>query len=411
MELYPRHVASRLRELLEFMPSVYISGARQCGKTTLAQAVGAPLGFAYISLDDEVYRRSAMDDPSGFVRDLPDRVILDEVQRAPEIYTSIKLAIDRDRRNGRFLLTGSASNEATDSLKHLLTGRMGLIRLHPLARSEVNNTPSKLLDILFGNGLDVGSYSRFGDTLYQIVATGGFPAALAMDAAVVRREWFDAYVDSQVSRELREFSRVAMLDDLPTILRALAGETAHPVNLTRLAGRLQLTRPTFTHYFDLLRDVFLVHNVNAWSSNRLKRLICTPKLHMTDSGLACAVLRADANTLARDRVLWGQMFETFVVNEVAKEATWSKWTGIDLYHLRDREGFEVDIVVDAGSRGIAGIEVKAGATVSSSDFRGLRKLQRATPDRFAKGIVLYDGEACAPFGEGLWAVPVGMVWG
>lgn len=411
MELYPRYVANRLRELLEFMPSVYISGARQCGKTTLAQIVGAPLGFAYISLDDEVYRQSAMDDPSGFVRDLPNRVILDEVQRAPEIYTSIKLAIDRDRWNGRFLLTGSASNEATDSLKHLLTGRMGLIRLHPIARSEINNGPSRLLDILFGDGQSVGNHSRFGDTLYQIVATGGFPAALAMDSAVLRREWFNAYVDSQVSRELREFSRVAMLDNLPTILRALAGQTAHPLNLTQLAGRLELTRPTLTHYFELLRDVYLVDNINAWSSNRLKRQTRTPKLHMTDTGLACAVLSADANTLARDRALWGQMFETFVVNEVAKEATWSNWTGIELYHFRDREGFEVDIVVDAGSHGIAGIEVKAGATVVSSDFRGLRKLQRATPDRFTKGIVLYDGEVCAPFGEGLWAVPAGMVWG
>lgn len=411
MELYPRHVANRLRELLEFMPSVYISGARQCGKTTLAQIVGAPLGFAYISLDDEVYRQSAMDDPSGFVRDLPNRVILDEVQRAPEIYTSIKLAIDRDRWNGRFLLTGSASNEATDSLKHLLTGRMGLIRLHPIARSEINNGPSRLLDILFGDGQSVGNHSRFGDTLYQIVATGGFPAAIAMDSAVLRREWFNAYVDSQVSRELREFSRVAMLDNLPTILRALAGQTAHLLNLTQLAGRLELTRPTLTHYFELLRDVYLVDNINAWSSNRLKRQTRTPKLHMTDTGLACAVLSADANTLARDRALWGQMFETFVVNEVAKEATWSNWTGIELYHFRDREGFEVDIVVDAGSHGIAGIEVKTGATVVSSDFRGLRKLQRATQDRFTKGIVLYDGEACAPFGEGLWAVPAGMVWG
>ena len=411
MALYPRHVAKRLTELLGSMPSVYITGARQCGKTTLALEVGDSLGFEYVSLDDETYRRAAIEDPSGFVRDLPRRVILDEVQRAPELYTSIKHEIDRDRTNGRFLLTGSASNEATDHLKYLLTGRMGLIRLHPLSRSEVTDKPSSLLDILFTDAQEVGRHPRLGDELYRIVATGGYPPVFASNSAVVRQEWFDAYIDSQVRRTIREISRAAMLDDLPTILRAISGQTAHMLNLEQLAGRLRHSRTTMTRYMSTLRDVFLVDSLPPWESNRLKRLIRNSKLHMADTGLACAVLRVDAPTLASDRALWGQLFETFVVNEVRKETTWSEMSGIDLYHFRDREGGEVDIVVDAGHRGIAGIEVKAAATVGDGDFKGLRKLQRVTGDRFAKGIVLYDGEVCAPFGDGLWAVPAGMVWG
>lgn len=204
---------------------------------------------------------------------------------------------------------------------------------------------------------------------------------------------------------------MAMLDELPTILRVLSSQTAHMLNLEQLAGRLKLTRTTMTRYLSTLRDVFLVDSLPSWDSNRLKRLIRTSKLHMADTGLACAVLRVDAPTLARGRALWWQMFETFVVNEVRKETTWSELSGIDVYHFRDRDGGEVDIVVDAGHRGIAGIEVKAAATVGDGDFKGLRKLQRATGDRFAKGIVLYDGEVCAPFGDGLWAVPAGTVWG
>ena len=393
------------------MPSVYITGARQCGKTMLALEVGNSLGFEYVSLDDEGYRRAAIDDPSGFVRDLPPRVILDEVQRTPGLYTSIKHEIDRDRTNGRFLLTGSATNEATDRLKYLLTGRMGLIRLHPLSRSEVTAKPPRLLDILFSDKQEVGNHTRLGSKLYQIVATGGYPSALALHSEVLRLEWFGTYVESQVSRTIREFSRVAMLDDLPMILGALSSQTARPLNLTQLAGRLQLTRTTLTNYMKVLGDVFLVDSLRPWNSNRLKRLIRTSKLHMADTGLACAVLRMDAPTLARDRALWGQLFETFVVNEVDKETTWSELQVIDLYHYRDREGHEVDIVVDAGHRGIAGIEVKAAATVGNGDFKGLRKLQRVSGDRFAKGIVLYDGEACVPFGDGLWSVPAGMVWG
>ena len=411
MALYPRHIARRLRELLDAMPSVYITGARQCGKTTLALEVGNSLGFEYVSLDDETYRRAAIEDPSGFVRELPRRVILDEVQRTPELYTSIKHEIDRDRTNGRFLLTGSASNEATDHLKYLLTGRMGLIRLHPLSRSEVTDKPSSLLDILFTDAQEVGRHPRLGDELYRIVATGGYPPVFASNSAVARQEWFDAYIDSQVSRTIREFSRVAMLDALPAILRVLSSQTAHLLNLEQLAGRLQLKRTTLTNYVSTLRDVFLVDSLRPWHSNRLKRLSRTPKLHMADTGLACAVLRVDAPTLSRDRTLWGQLLETFVVNEVRKETTWSEFPGIELYHFRDREGAEVDIVIDAGHRGIAGIEVKAAATVDRGDFRGLRKLQHATGDTFAKGIVLYDGEACVPFGDGLWAVPAGMVWG
>ena len=411
MALYPRHIAKRLRELLEAMPSVYITGARQCGKTTLALEVGNSLGFEYVSLDDEGYRRAAIDDPSGFVRDLPPRVILDEVQRTPGLYTSIKHEIDRDRTNGRFLLTGSATNDATDHLKYLLTGRMGLIRLHPLSRSEVTAKPPRLLDILFSDKQEVGNHTRLGSKLYQIVATGGYPSAFALNSEVVRLEWFESYVESQVSRTIREFSRVAMLDDLPTILNALAGQTAHLLNLTNLASRLQMNRTTLTQYIELLQDVFLVNTIRPWFTNRLKRLSRTPKLHMLDTGLACAVLRVDTPTLARDRALWGQMLETFVVNELNKEATWSEFPGIDLYHFRDREGAEVDIVIDAGRKGIAGIEVKAAATVGTGDFNGLRKLQRATGDRFAKGIVIYDGEVCAPFGDGMLAVPAGMVWG
>ncbi|MDQ1363745.1 MAG: uncharacterized protein QG652_1607, partial [Pseudomonadota bacterium] len=148
--------------------------------------------------------------------------------------------------------------------------------------------------------------------------------------------------------------------------------------------------------------------LQPWHSNQLSRLIKTPKLHLTDTGLACALLNVDATTLWDDRTLLGQLLETFVLQELRRQASWHN-EHINFYHFRDKDGTEVDIVLEAGKK-IAGIEVKASATVTSADFKGLRKLQDATGKNFAGGVVLYDGEVMASFGKNLHAIPVRAFW-
>jgi hypothetical protein len=405
----PRFLALRLREALADTPVVLIHGPRQSGKTTLARMVGEPRGYRYFSFDDEAARAAAERDPVGFVADLPGRVILDEVQRVPALFTALKTSVDRHRIPGRFILTGSANVLLVPKLADSLAGRMGILRLHPLAQCELAGRPPRFLDALFSGSFRTRTSERLGEALAERIVAGGYPAALARRRAARRAAWYRDYVETQVQRDVRDLSQVRSLDALPRLLALAAGYTARLLNVTDLAGPFQLTRQTIHDYVTLLERVFLLERLPPWHSNRLSRLIKTPKLHMGDTGLACALLGMDAQQLHRDRESLGPLLETFVLQELKREASWFP-EPLSFFHFRDRDGVEVDIVLERGAGVLAGIEVKAAATVTDADFRGLRKLKQAAGKRFTKGIVLYDGEISASFGEGFYAVPIRRLW-
>lgn len=406
---YPRLVAPRLIEALADTPVVLIHGPRQCGKTTLARAVGDAAGHAYISFDDDVLRASARADPMGFVADLPDRAVLDEVQRVPQLFTALKTAVDRDRRPGRFILTGSANVLLLPKLADSLAGRMEILRLHPLAQAELAGRPADFLTALFGRGFKAAPQERLGRALAERIVAGGYPAALARASARRRATWYCDYIETLVQRDVRDLARIGALDALPRLLTLAAGHTARLLNVADLASPFQLSRPTIRDYVTLLARVFLLEELPPWHANRLSRLIKTPKLHLGDTGLVCALLGLDAAALWADRPLLGQLLETFVFQELRRQAS-GQDAPIAFHHLRDKDGVEVDIVLEAGEHRIAGIEVKAAATVTTRDFRGLQKLKVSTGERFAAGVVLYDGEATVPFGERLHAVPLRRLW-
>lgn len=405
----PRFLAPRLREALTDTPVVLIHGPRQSGKTTLARMVGEARGYHYFSFDDEAARGAAERDPVGFVADLADRVTLDEVQRVPALFTALKAAVDRRRTPGRFILTGSANVLLVPKLADSLAGRMGILRLHPLAQCELAGRPPRFLDALFGGVFRTRTTGRLGEALAERIVAGGYPAALARRVTARRVAWYRDYVETQVQRDVRDLSRVRSLDALPRLLALAAGYTARLLNVTDLAGPFQLTRQTIHDYVTLLERVFLLERLPPWHSNRLSRLVKTPKLHMGDTGLACALLGIDAPLLHRDRESLGPLLETFVLQELKRQASWFP-ESLSFFHFRDRDGAEVDIVVERGAGALAGIEVKAAATVTDADFRGLHKLKQAAGKRFTKGVVLYDGEISASFGEGFYAVPIRRLW-
>lgn len=407
--LYPRFAKARLVEALGDTPVVLIHGPRQCGKTTLARMAGDPLGYAYFSFDDDVALAAAEADPAGFVAGLPDRAILDEVQRAPGLFTALKTAVDRRRVPGRFLLTGSANVLLVPKLADSLAGRMEILRLHPLAQCELAGRAPGFLDRLFAGSFKTRTSERLGAELAGRIAAGGYPAALARASARRRAAWYRDYIETMIQRDVRDLARISALDALPRLLALAAGQTARLLNVTDLAGPFQLSRPTIRDYVTLLERVFLLDALAPWHSNRLSRLVKTPKLHVGDTGVACALLGLDASTLAQDRETLGQLLETFVYQELRRQGSWGE-SEIRFYHFRDKDGAEVDIVLERDSRDMAGVEVKAAATVTAADFRGLRKLKDAAGKRFAAGVVLYDGEASAGFGDGLYAVPIRALW-
>ncbi len=407
--LHPRFAAPALTEALADAPVVLIHGPRQCGKTTLALGIAESKGYAYFSFDDAVALGAATTDPVGFIADLPEHSILDEVQRVPTLFTAIKATVDRGRRPGRFLLTGSANVLLVPKLADSLAGRMEILRLHPLAQCELAGRNPGFLDSLFDGRFKARDYGRMGRELAERIAAGGYPAALARATPRRRATWYRDYIETLVQRDVRDLARVASLDALPRLLTLAAGQTARLINVSDLAAPFQLSRPTIKDYMTLLERVFLLEQLAPWHSNRLSRLIKTPKLHLGDTGVACALLGLDAEALWLDRGTLGQLLETFVFQELRRQASWRD-DDIRFHHFRDKDGAEVDLVLERGGRELAGVEVKAAATVTASDFRGLRKLRDAAGKRFVAGVVLYDGEASVGFGEGLFAVPVRALW-
>lgn len=408
-QLYPRFVESRLAEALAESPVVLIHGPRQCGKTTLARMSGCSRGYAYFSFDDSVTLAAAMSDPVGFVADLPERVVLDEVQRAPGLFTTIKAAVDRKRIAGRFILTGSANVLLVPKLSDSLAGRMEILRLHPLAQCEIMGTPPRFLGDLFDGAFKQGRSERLGKVLADRVASGGYPAALARTTNRRRANWYSNYVETIVQRDVRDLARISSLDILPRLLSLASGQTARLLNVSDLASPFQLSRPTIRDYITLLERVFLLESLPPWHNNRLSRLVKTPKLHLGDTGMACGVLGIEAEALWRDRPLFGQLLETFVFQELRRQASWHE-DEIRFHYYRDRDGIEIDMVLERGNQELAGVEIKAASTVTASDFRGLHKLKEAAGKRFISGVVIYDGEMTVGFGNKLFAVPIRRLW-
>ncbi len=438
--IYPRYIEQRLAEALEDSPIVLIHGPRQSGKTTLAQSAYAPASlnwgddssnlsmgarnrdYEYITFDDDNLLAGALEDPVGFVTDLPERVILDEAQRAPQIFTALKLAVDRNRAPGRFILTGSSNVLLLPTLADSLAGRMETVHLHPLAQDEIeaglpwpgspalaSDSRSGFLDALFAGRFRVRRSERLGANLRERIARGGFPPAIARSGGPRRTAWYRNYADAHVQRDVRDLARIRALDTLPALLNAAAAQTASLYNLSDLASPFQLSRQTIGDYVTLLERVFLVERLKPWHSNRLSRLVKTPKLHIGDTGLGCALLGLDEDGLASDRNSLGQMLETFVYQELRRQASWNPLP-TSFFHYRDRDRVEVDIILERGPRAVAGVEVKAAATLRNSDFRGLRKLSKLTGERFTAGVVLYDGETTVNWGDGLYAVPIRRLW-
>lgn len=410
---YPRFVEQVVLRKLKSSPAVLLHGPRQCGKTTLTQEIGDEGGYEYFTLDDRETREQAETDPAGFVDRCPRRTVLDEVQKAPDLLSAIKIAVDRDRRtgkraSGRFLLTGSTQVLLLPQLSDSLAGRMQKVRLHPLSRCELQGRDSGFLDALFGGEFRPQRLDPLGPELLSHVITGGYPEVQKMEART-RAAWYADYLDAQIERDLRDLAGLRKSRLLSPLLKYTAAQTAGLFYASRLSGSLAISQPTVSDYVEWLERAFMLQLLPAWRKDPVLRMIKTPKIHVTDTGLACALLEIDAARLEADRTMFGPLLETFVLQELCRQASWRSWK-LTFSHFRDRNGMEVDIVLEQGIHRLAGIEVKAGSAVTAHDFRGLRRLRAVAGKRFAAGVVLYDGTLCKRIGSDLYAVPLRLLW-
>lgn len=407
--LYPRLLTPVIREAMADTPVVCLLGPRQCGKTTLAQTL-AP-DRAFVSLDEQSYYKVATEDPVGFVASLPDAVTLDEVQRAPDLLPAVKRAVDRDRRAGRFLLTGSANLLLLPIVTESLAGRMEIAHLQPLTEAEKMRTPgrflSDLLEGAFVPGIERGKKSA-GPTLAKLLVAGGYPEPLTRSSHRAR-QWHRQYLRNVIERDVQDVTRVKDGHELAHLLELLALHNAQLLNVSNLARDLGMHRETAEHYLAVLERLFLVRRLPAWHRNRAKRLIKSPKIHLLDSGLAATLadLTADDWLDARDRM--GHLLESFVVQQLMAQATWTD-PDLRFWHYHDKDRIEVDMVISRG-RKVWGVEVKAASTLSSGDGRGLARLADCCGKDFQRGILLYAGEDVLPLADTrMLAVPLSELW-
>lgn len=406
--MFPRNIQPRVVDALADTPVVLLSGPRQAGKTTLVRQLSGG-GRRYLTLDDEVTRLAAKEDPVGLIRSL-DCAVIDEVQRAPDLLLAIKKTVDEDRRAGRFLLTGSANLMALPSVADSLAGRMETLVLLPLAQCEITASPEASiawLDTLFADGMLAATRPAVGDALVDKVIRGGYPEALSRADNRRRRAWAKQYIDALIQRDIKDIASLDKLDQVPRLLRALAQTAGQLCNYSQLGGQVGIDHKTASKYIAVFEQMYLMQRVPAWSGNRLSRLVKTPKLQFLDSGLLGVLL--DYAAQPNQRSLFGQLLESYVFVELRKQITWSNGE-YGIYYYRDKDQYEVDFVVENASGDIVGIEVKAAASVSANDLAGLKRLASVAPQQFKTGIVLYDGTETLPLGQvnnrPLWAMPI-----
>lgn len=410
MAMYKRHLQPEILDALSDSPVVFLNGARQTGKSTLVQQLAAgPHPARYLTFDDIGVLAAAKNDPQGFLAGLSGPVILDEVQRAPELFLPLKAEVDRDRRPGRFLLTGSASALVLPRLSQALAGRMQILTLWPLSQGEIEGVQEGFIDFLFKPGAAMKTFKAMAHKdLWERVAQGGYPEPLSRPRRERRQAWAASYLTTIMERDVRDLSNIEGLTLMPRLLNLLAARTACLLNFAEMSRSMGIPQTTLKRYFALLEATFLAHRLLPWSGNLGKRLVKAPKVFLNDTGLGAGLLGIDAARLGAGETVSGPILETFVMTELAKQSGWSK-TRPRMLHFRTQEGREVDFVLEDARGHCVGIEVKAGG-VAAGDFKGLAALADALGKRFVRGIVLYTGNETVPFARNMHALPLNALW-
>jgi len=405
-----RHVRPHIVEALGDTRVVVVLGARQVGKSTLVERIATlDRPATLFTLDDRATRQAAQEDPTGFIADLNTPVVVDEVQRAPDLLLAIKQRVDEDRRPGQFLLTGSANILTAPTIADALTGRAEYYRLWPFTQGELRGVREGLIQTLFNGAFPQVAGAPAGRRAHaSMLIAGGYPEAQRRTGRR-RVRFFESYLDTIIQRDLSSIARVHEQDNVRRLLEALASISSSLMNYDALARDLGLPASTLRPHTDLLETLFLIRRLRPWHHNLLSRVIKTPKVYVTDSGLLAYLLGVDETGLEHDGTVTGRLFETFVVMELLRQSEWQS-EPVSLYHYRDKDGREIDAVLERRDGTVVGIEVKAAASVSAADFRGLRRVRDALGERFRAGAVIYTGANTLPFGDRLAAIPLSGLW-
>jgi predicted AAA+ superfamily ATPase len=409
-ELVSRHARPHLLEALAESRAVALLGARQVGKSTLARDLAAnEFPARYISLDDDVAATAARGDPRGFIAEVEGPVVIDEIQRAPGLLLAIKERLDRNHARGQFLLTGSANILTLPTIADALPGRVEYVNLWPFSQGELHGVHEQFIDALL-----CGTFPQVSDApvgrrvIAKLLVTGGYPE-LQERSPRGRSRFFASYLASILDRDVPNIANVRSVDAVGQLLHVIGARSAALASFHGMSTELGIDANTVRSYAKILEDLFLVRRLKPWYTNLGARQVKTAKLHVVDSGLLAFLIGANEQRIASDGAVAGMAFESFVAMEILRQSDWAE-EPVSLYHYRDKEQREVDVIVERYGGEVAGVEVKASATVGDRDFAGLRYLRDKLGARFKGGAVLYAGSDTLPFGDRLAAVPLSGLW-
>jgi hypothetical protein len=408
--LIARQVRPLVLEALAENRATALLGARQVGKSTLAQSLAEnEFPARYISLDDEASLDAARADPRGFIAGISERVVIDEIQRAPRLLLAIKERLDRDQTRGQFLLTGSANIQALPTVADALPGRVEYVKLWPLSQGELRGAPEQFIDTLFRGSLPQVSNAPVGRLpVVSLLSAGGYPELVGRGARG-RSRFFSSYVESMIGRDIGDIANLRNVENVERLLYLFAARSGGLANFQSMASELGLDAHTVRSHTKILEDLFLIRRLKPWFANLGSRHVKTPKLYVVDSGLLAFLIRANERRIAEDEAIFGMMLESFVAMELLRQSDWAQEL-VTLFHYRDKEQREVDVVMESDGGEVVGVEVKATATPSRKDFAGLRYLRDRLGTRFKAGVVLYTGSDTLPFGDRIAAVPLSGLW-
>jgi predicted AAA+ superfamily ATPase len=404
---YARWQKESISRSLKTRRVVYLSGPRQCGKTTLIKRYIND-DNQYRSLDDPGLLKVALEDPIGFVKNSSGTMIIDEVQKAPDLIPSIKMAVDTDNRAGQFLITGSADFHKLPTVTESLAGRISKIRLRPLSIGESLGNQPAFLHRAFNQDWpsQIKGYDK--QAVIELAFRGGFPECLPLPAKE-RKAWHMDYANTLLERDLRDIANIRRKATMRKILETLSAWSGKFMEAAGLCAKLSITKATFEAYISLLETIYMFERAPAWIATDYDRVGKKDKIYAGDTGLMASLLNWRLEEVLLDSDRSGKIVETLVFNEVKAQIDIEY--GYALSHYRDRLGREIDFVVENDRGAILGIEVKAGSAISRNDAKHLVWFKKnIVADKKFIGIVLYAGENVLPLGENISAVPTGALW-
>lgn len=367
MKYIPRNAQKTLEELARQFPALVITGPRQSGKTEITKKVFPDK--PYVSLEDIDTRNFAIEDPRGFLNQYKDGAIFDEVQRAPDLFSYLQGIIDKNKKSGQYILTGSQQFGLMSGVTQSLAGRVAKITLLPFSYAELQKEsrgPKTVEDLLFK-----GLYPPIYDHNYE------------------PEIWLNNYIDTYIERDVRQLINVRDLSNFQRFLSMCAARTGQILNLSSLANDCGITHSTAKAWISVLEASYIVHLLQPHHNNFNKRLIKSPKLYFYDVGLASRLLSIDDAQQLATHSMRGYLFETWVVSELLKHR-FNQGKRSNLFFWRDKTGNEVDVLLDHGNK-LFPIEIKSGQTVTKDYFKGLTRFMNMAGSSADHAALIYAG--------------------